>query len=258
VSERIQLWSCGGGRQSAGIAALMKLGRLRRPDYAVMTRLPHEKRSTWEYVNAYIRPTMHEFGVPFKVVSSVEYRTKDLFGGEDLKTPLMPVYTNQSGEVGKLNEWCSGDWKRDVVMRWASGRKGWKKRGVDNWIGISADESDRRRSPRRKWFKPVYPLLDWFPKLMSVSACLDAVADAGWPPPPRSRCVMCPNQKDAEWAELNAKEWEEAAKVEDEIRKTDPNAFLHKSCVPLRLVVLKPSEEADGLFGGGCQSGMCF
>ena len=45
--------------------------------------------------------------------------------------------------------------------------------------------------------------------------------------------------------------------MEDEWRKTDPNAFVHKSLMPLRLVTLHP-EQDDGLFSGGCQSGMCF
>lgn len=257
MSERIQLWSCGGGRQSAGIAALIVQGRLPRPDHIAMSALKGEKRTTWEYVCGVIRPAMRSLGIPFTIVPSVKYATKGFFGGEDGITPLMPVYTNQSGEPGKLSEWCSGEWKREVSLRWAADVfPEWKDRGVDNWIGISYDERDRRRAARRKWNVPVYPLLDFLPKMLPVSACLDAVEEVGWPPPPRSRCVYCPNQSDAEWAELTPAEWNKACRTEDMIRETDPHAFLHKSMIPLRMVKLEP--EKDGKRSGGCSAGMCF
>lgn len=254
MSNRIQLWSCGGGRQSAGIAALIVQGRLPKPDAVVMTALKNEKRSTWDYVCGYIRPAMRALGIPFTIVPSVKYATKGLFGGEERKTPLMPVYTNQSGRPGKLSEWCSGEWKREVALRWAANEHPeWKSVGVDNWVGISTNESGRRRSPRRQWFRPVYPLLDVVPS--HVDDCLQAVAAIGWPPPPRSRCRSCPNQSDSEWLELTPEELESAAKVEDEIRAVDPHAYLHKTLVPLRMVAFDPS---DTKHSGGCSAGMCY
>lgn len=255
MNDRFQLWSCGGGRQSAGIAALIVQGRLPKPDHVVMTALKGEKRTTWDYIRDYIRPAMRSSGIPFTIVPSVRYATKGLFGGEDLTTPLMPVFTNQSGKPGKLSEWCSGEWKREVSLRWAATEHPeWKEQGVDNWVGISHDEKGRRRSPRRQWFVPVYPLLDALP--MHVSGCAEAVKAVGWPPAPRSRCVQCPNQSDTEWAELTPEEFEKAARVEDAIRAVDPHAFLHGQMVPLRMVKLEP--KIDTGMTGGCSSGMCY
>ena len=254
---RIQLWSCGGGRQSAGIAAFIVQGRLPKPDHIVMCGLKGEKRSTWDYVCGTIRPAMKSIGIPFTIVSSAKYATRGFFSGHDGNGPVMPMYTNQSGQPGKLSEWCSGEWKREVAMRWAAEQPGWKDRGVDNWIGISQEEKDRRRAPRKQWLKPVYPLLDFMGKSIHVSSCLAAVESLGWPQPPRSRCIYCPNQSDAEWAELTPQELEKAASAEDEIRKVDPHAFLHKQLVPLRLVVLDPKDDNGGLLGG-CTSGMCY
>jgi hypothetical protein len=54
-ARRVQLWSCGGGRQSAGIAAFISRGLLPKPDCVVMVALEWEVRSIWPYVNAYIR-----------------------------------------------------------------------------------------------------------------------------------------------------------------------------------------------------------
>jgi hypothetical protein len=226
---------------------------LPRPDHVVMAALEWERRATFCYVNAYIRPAMRALGIPFSFASRKKYATKDFFGGNSGVVPLMPVYTNQSGKNAKLSEFCSGEWKREVVMRWAAEREEWKQFGVDNWVGISWDERHRRRSPRRLWICPVYPLLDVAP--MGVAGCLAAVVRQGWPEPPRSRCYHCPNQSDAEWVELTPQEFELACKRDEWLRETDPHAFLHRQMIPLRQVVLDPK---DNEFFGGCQAGMCY
>lgn len=254
MSDRVQLWACGGGRQSAGIAALIREGRLPKPDHVCMVALEWERKATYAYVNAYIRPVLLELGIPFTYVSRKKYATKDFFGGSDMASILLPVYTNQSGETSKLPEWCSGEWKRECTMRWAAEQPNWKQRGVDSWIGISLDESNRRRAPRKLWLKPVYPLLDMAP--MRVAGCLAAVERQGWPTPPRSRCEHCPNQSDSEWGELTDEEWESACKTDEYIRSIDPHAFLHKSMMPLRMVTLKPTP--DDMFSGGCTAGTCY
>lgn len=257
MSDRIQLWSCGGGRQSAGIAALISQGKLPKPDHARMVRLEGEVSTVWPYVDAYIRPAMERMGVPFTVIDRAAYADYGFWAGSDGETLLLPAYSNQSGSLSKFQEFCSGKWKRDVGTRWAAEQPGWKERGVDVWIGISWEERRRRRSARSKWIQPVYPLLDMMPKPVHVSSCLKAVEEMGWPLPARSRCHFCPNQADAEWAELTPEEWESACKLDEEIRQTDANVFLHRSLMPLRLVTLDAAKDEPGMFGG-CKSGMCF
>jgi hypothetical protein len=255
MSERIQLWSCGGGRQSAGIAALISMGELPKPDHVCMVALEWEIRTVWPYVNQYIRPAVEALGISFTAIPRAKYATKDFFGGELGVTPLIPAYTNQSGKVSKLNEWCSGEWKRDVAIRWAAEQEDWKARGVVNWIGISTNERGRVRQPRRQWFQLRYPLITDRPT--HVLGCLLAVEKMGWPQPPRSRCRHCPNQSDSEWAELTPEEWELACQTDEYVRSIDPHAFLHKQCIPLRQVVLNVADDNGGLFGG-CTSGMCY
>lgn len=253
--SRVQLWSCGGGRQSAGIAALIVEGQLPKPDHVCMVALEWERRATFRYVCDYIRPAMRSLSIPFTFVSRKKYATKGFWGGEDGKTFLPPAFTNQSGKPSKLDEFCSGEWKREVVMRWAAEQPGWKKRGVDSWTGISFDERHRRRAPRKQWIQPAYPLLDVRPTYLA--GCSEAVERAGWPCAPRSRCEHCPNQSDREYAELTPDELERACLVDEHLRSVDPNAFLHKSLIPLRLVTFNVADDNGGLFGG-CTSGMCF
>lgn len=254
--ERVQLWSCGGGRQSAGIAALIGQGRIKKPDHVCMVALEWEMKSTFKYVNTYIRPMLKSLGIPFTYISRKKYATVGFWSTND-DSLLLPAFTNKSGKNSKLPEFCSGEWKTRVAMRWANEQSGWKERGVDCWLGISWEERKRRRSPQTEWYQPAYPLLDWMPKVFSVNACLDAVSEMGWPVPPRSRCKHCPNQQDSEWSELTAEEWDNVCNLEDELRERDPNAFFHKSMIPLRQVQLKPENDTPGLFGG-CSSGMCY
>lgn len=256
MERRIQLWSCGGGRQSAGIAALILQGRLPRPDHVCMVDTNREKRSTWNYLNAYIKPEIENIGIPFTIIDRSQFATKDLFGGISGISPLMPVFSDQSGKLSKLSEFCSGEWKRDVVTRWAAGQSNWKCQGVDNWIGISYDEKRRRRGPRKRWIQPVYPLLDWI--TMHVSGCEMAVELMGWPPAPRSCCWMCPNMANAEWRQVRDEmpdQWAMACDLDDELRLTDPNAFCHASLVPLRLADIEAMDRVESC--GGCSSGMC-
>jgi hypothetical protein len=253
---RLQLWSCGGGRQSAGIAALMLEGQLPVPDHACMVRLEWEVGTVWPYVEAYLVPALQRLGVPFTAIDRRKYATKAFWGGSDGETILLPAYTDQSGAPSKLPEFCSGEWKREVVLRWAALQPGWKARGVDGWVGIDFGEQRRIRAARRDWYQPRYPLV--FDRPTRLGGCLAAVERQGWPPPPRSRCHHCPNQSDAEWAELTPAEWEQACALDDSMREVDPHAYLHRSLTPLRLVTLRPEADEGGLFTGGCSSGMCY
>lgn len=255
MSNRVQLWSCGGGRQSAGIAALIVQGILPKPDHVAMVALEWEYRAVWPYVNRYIKPALATLGVPFTAVPRARYATHEFWGGREGRTLLLPAFSNMSGQASKLSEYCSGEWKRDVMLRWAAEQGDWKARGVDNWVGISFEERKRRRAPRRQWLRPVYPLLDMRPT--TVSGCLAAVQAVGWPAPPRSRCRHCPNQSDAEWAELSPDEFAAACDLEDELRATDGNAFFHKRLIPLRDVTLNVADDNGGLFGG-CSAGTCY
>lgn len=248
-SQKIGLtsvWMYGGGRQSACIAALIVQGKLPAPDIAAIADTGREKQSTWDYLREVIQPAL-----PFKIhiISKSLYATVDLWGGKDDETLLIPAYTNESGEIGKLSNFCSNEWKVRVVDRWLS------KRGITHyqkWIGFSIDE------PKR-WIKMNQVQGDYV-RLPLVDDCPTAAADAirivesmGWPKPKHSSCWMCPNMGDVEWSELSPEEFEMACQFDEKIRLRDPNAFLHKSCIPLRQVKMNRTEQPRP-----CDSGVCF
>lgn len=256
-----EVWSCGGGVQSAAVAALIVSGRLPKPDFAVMVDTERERQSTWRYVDGVLKPALESAGVTLHVIKKSTYAKVDLWGGEDGGSCLIPGFTDQTGEVGKLPEFCSNEWKQRCVMRWcaAMGLKG-SKAGVKCWLGISTDEQRRRRGPQRQWFQPWYPLLDAVP--MGRSGCFEVVRQIGWPDPPRSCCWMCPNMQDAQWLDMKENDpadFAKAVELEREVRKRDPHLWLHERAMPLDVIEFRP--ESPGLFGnpgGGCSSGMCY
>lgn len=239
-------WMYGGGRQSACIAALIKQGKLPRPDYACIADTGREKQSTWDYLREVVQPAL-----PFEIhiVPKSVFATVDLWGGADGKTLLIPAYTNESGEIGKLSNFCSNEWKVRVCARWLN------RQGVtafQSWIGFSQDESRRWIKIKKSQGEHVFlPLVDAVPTT-SVQAV--AIVEAmGWPSPRHSSCWMCPNMGDAEWLALSPEEFEQACILDEEIRLIDPHAFLHWSCTPLRQVKFTRKDEPRP-----CDSGVCF
>lgn len=252
-----EVWSSGGGVQSSAIAALIVAGRLPKPDFAVMVDTERERSSTWRYVKGVVSPALEAVGVTLHIVRKSIYATVDLWGGADGDTVLIPAFSDRDGSESKLPEFCSGEWKREPVMRWCRAMGLHNSRaGVRCWLGISTDEQRRRRGARRQWFQPHYPLLDVVP--LSRADCYKVVADVGWPDPPRSCCWMCPNMHDREWLDIKENDPDDfaaACRLQAEVQAVDPNAWLHRSRKPLELVEFKA--DSPGLFSGGCTSGLC-
>ena len=261
--DRPVIWSYGGGVQSAAIAVLVLRGELPRPERIVMADTSREASATWAYLDEVVQPALAEAGLRVEIAQH-ELATKDLLSTDG--KPLMPVYTRQaedrqrSGRVGQMRNFCSGEWKRDVVRRYVRslgyGPEGRSEKGpVVNWLGISRDEIGRMGGDRRKWIVTRWPLI--FDRPTTRAECLDLVAEAGWPRPPKSSCWCCPYRGNAQWRELREAwpgDWERAVALEAELRQRDAGLYLHRSGVPLG-----EADLSEGEVGGlPCTSGQCW
>lgn len=250
---RTQIWASGGGVQSTAIAALIVLGRLPKPDLAVIADTGREQSTTWSYMERVTAPALAAVGVNLQRVAAKDFATVDLYGGADGESLLIPAFTNLSGDVGKLPAFCSNEWKQRVVRRWAT------QQGIeaaDMWLGISTDEMVRLTFPKGKKWRHIFPLVD---QRLNRHECEVLVERMGWPKPPRSSCWMCPNHTQGEWRDIRDNkpdDWQAAVWFDREMRQRDPNAFLHPDCVPLDQADL--SDQNGVLFGHACQSGHCF
>jgi hypothetical protein len=250
ASSLTQVWNCGGGTQSVAIAALIVQGRLPKPDVSLIVDTGREVKSTWDYMAAVLVSELAKVGITLHKVSKEDFATCDLWSTNGA-TLEIPAFTTQSGEVSKLPNFCSNEWKRRVADRWL------RAHGFNNcrkWLGFALDE------PRR-WLQHADSAEVWLPLVHGVPLrsrdCRSLVAKMGWPIPKKSRCWMCPNQSDDEWREVvaNPSEFAAAVGIDRKIRKKDPFAFLHSSGVPLDQVDwAKPQLE----FERACNSGECF
>lgn len=249
----IEVWSYGGGTQSACIAALVIEGILPKPDLIVMADTSREKTATWEYLNQVIQPALAQIGLKVEIASP-KYKSVDLYGHKGQLLP--PVWTSRNREttgIGQMSGFCSNEWKRRVVMRWL------RIQGVKvcrNWLGISTDEAHRQRTSDVKWLSHWYPLID---RGVSRDRCYSIVQRMGWTQPPKSSCWMCPHMRDSQWREMKIAhplDFEKAVNLEREIQTLDSDAWLTKHAQPLE--TLNFGDDQNELFGNGCGSGLCW
>lgn len=259
----IQIFSSGGGTQSAAITALIVQGKLPKPDLVCIVDTERERGATWIYLDMVIRPVLRSVGLEVHRIRKSEWGTKPAHGKDwrshNDNTLLLPAWTTQTGDqVGKLSGFCSDKWKVRVRNRYVTKKLGIKKSRVCNWIGYSLDEKKRwsRMLVSKEYESGALrlPLVKDHPCTRQQS--IDIVTkEMGWPMPPRSACWMCPNMDDGEWSSLPTHELQGAIAMDEAIRADDPFAFLHHSGKPLSEVKFTAPNK-DG--GDYCSSGGCF
>jgi 3'-phosphoadenosine 5'-phosphosulfate sulfotransferase (PAPS reductase)/FAD synthetase len=237
--------SYGGGTQTAAMCILVARGILPRPDAVIAADTGREMPTTWEYADRYMRPLLASVGLPLHIAGH-ELATVDIYGHNgDL---LIPTYT----ATGKLPTFCSSEWKARVVERYD--RRVLSLQGPRmNWIGFSLDEKKRVKGQDGRR----YPLLDLN---LTREDCLRIIADEGLPPPPKSRCWMCPHQHNAEWREVRERPelWQQAIELDHEIREADERGgvYLHAQRVPLEQADLEADDRKEP--SRQCGLGLCF
>lgn len=251
VSDAVMasVWSCGGGTQSAAIAALIVRGDIPPPDYAVIADTGMEKSGTWRYMDDTLLPALASVGVELRRVKAQDFATVGLWGGKDGRSILIPAFTSIGGGAGKMPNFCSHEWKTRVIERYMRSQN---VSSYESWIGFSTDELRRvnavSKGPRQKR----YPLIE---RGMNRGDCIAAVLRMRWPSPPRSSCWMCPNMGAEEWRSVMASEdADKAIRFDAEMRKTDADVWLTKDMKPITEVDF--SSQNGDLFG--CESGECF
>lgn len=255
TDSRAEVFSSGGGTQSACIAAMICSGDLPKPDYAVIADTGYEASSTWRYMDDIVRPALKSVGVDLVRIPSKKYATVGLYGGKDKETLLIPAFTTQSGDVGKMPNLCSGEWKTRVVQRWLR-EQGVKRANI--WIGYSIDEKHRIRVKTGAWTHS-WPLIE---KKLRRQDSINYVQRMGWPEPPRSACWMCPNmglierkhQKENEPEDFSA-----ACDFEGAIQRRDEDVWLTGMAIPLKDIDFDNLNEGQmDMIGSHCPNTGCF
>jgi hypothetical protein len=191
-----------------------------------------------------------------------------------LRFATMPLYSFNplTGKRAILKRQCTNEYKivpcDDAILAWLLER-GYAKvnsRGarrvnqdiqVENLYGISADESWRQESNKRKqaWKVRIDPLIQMN---LGRADCVSWLHARGLPIPKKSSCIVCPYHDDNYWNDIKENspaEFEEAcefdewirtpaAKLYGNFRNIKDELYLHSSCKPLRSIDFKARLEA--------------
>lgn len=176
----------------------------------------------------------------------------------------IPAFTKHpDGRMGAVQRQCTKDFKvvpieraiRQQVFGAEPGRPIPKDQICVQYMGLSYDEPRRvirvkeRFLAKPKNWKVEFPLWDME---MTRGDCAAYLKKRVPHQVPRSACVFCPFKKDEEWRLLrdhDPKGWARAVEV-DRVCRTgtglDAERYLHRQCVPLPQVDLRPEHERTG------------
>lgn len=273
--DKKRILNLGAGVQSTALYLMALDGEIEPFDVVIFADVQEEPRSVYDHLD-----WLDSLGGP-KIIRVTAGRLGDaLDRGTDSRGNsrtdgghyvAIPAYTlSPAGQKGMLRRQCTADFKiapveraiRQDVFKVDKGRPIPKGCHVQQVMGLSYDEPKRIiRVKQRFLAKPKnwsveFPLFDLE---MTRADCVAYLKERVPHGVPRSACVFCPFKSDAEWRYLrdnDAEGWKRAIEI-DRVCRTgtglDSQRFLHKSCLPLENVDLRPADEKSGqkhLFSG--------
>jgi len=243
----VDILSYGGGLQTAGMLAMIKLGRLPRPDALVFADTGDELPATYTHIEQYGKPIADELGIPFAMVQ------KTLKGKVETLYDFSMRYKWIPQPWGRT---CTNQFKIQVIHKYLRPYKGQQ---VNVWMGISTDEAQRKKPSRVKWITNTYPLLEMG---YSRQDCVAALQDAGIPSPGKSSCFYCPFQKQTRWRTLQIQHpvlFQKAIDLEENARARNPQYTLTGKA-PLKTYLAGEQLAWEELLEAeeGCHTGYCF
>ena len=248
----MKILSLGWGVQSFTLAAMVALGELEPVNAALHADTTHEFSGTYDFAKKWT-PWLEEHGV--KVVTVVNPKPNALDNGYGWTD--MPLFTlNSKGHMGQAQRQCTSQWKIFPMRRWEQLNRNGET--IEQWLGISWDESQRMKDSDVKYITHRWPLIE---KRMTRSDCVKWLQENNLEIPPRSACVFCPYHNTLEWRRIkdSPADWNEAIRIDNAVRKLrNDRLFVHPSRKPLIEVDFRTAEEKGqlSLWDNEC-SGIC-
>jgi 3'-phosphoadenosine 5'-phosphosulfate sulfotransferase (PAPS reductase)/FAD synthetase len=257
----LRVLSLGAGVQSTTLLLLSAEGILPRLDAAVFADTGWEPRAVYEHLIRLEMEVARPAGIPMFRVSRGHIRNDALTPGAHYAQ--MPLYVlGDNGSHGMLTRQCTAEYKIAAIkpqvrelLGYPRPRRVPSRVFVEQWIGISSDESSRaaRMNDDVAYSRSHFPLL-FLPGGTGRAArgwtredCKRYLRSRGFESTPKSACIGCPFHSNARWRELRDNrpdEWADAVDFDRRIRHGAPaaiaagaqlhgQAFLHRSRVPL-------------------------
>lgn len=294
---RLRALSLGAGVQSttmALLAAHREIGPM--PDVAIFADTGWEPEGVYDHLKWLMSPNVLPF--PVLIVSAGNIREHLMKASEGERWASIPAFTRtvtpagsevavlgegdeggtvllgtrrtslETISIGMIRRQCTSEFKIVPIRRKVRELAGLTRRRspdhpvVEQWIGISTDETIRAKPSFEDWQVKRFPLIE---RRMSRADCLAWLRRHDYPDPPKSACIGCPFHDNARWRQMRDNDpvaWADAVEVDHAIRSRlrgiRGEVYLHRSAVPLDeadLSTLADYGQLD-LFGNDCE-GMC-
>lgn len=271
--EPLKILSLGWGVQSFTIAAMAALGEIEPFDVAIHSNTTYESALTYAFISKW-SGWLASKGV--KVIKTVDLAaTTQVYKHPEKRSLYIPAYFQSADKRtgkpkrGQLSRQCTDRWKirplRKVVTQLLKESGRYKTPGaVQQWLGISLDESQRMNTSDVAYIANRYPLIDL---RMTRADCEAWLVKHNIEVPPKSACVFCPYGNKTRWIQLKNRggvDWEVAQSYDNQIRKLGTRArllFVHPSLKPLDDAI-DPQLSFDSILdieNPGCSSaGYCW
>jgi len=202
--------SWGGGVNSTGILAMMKLGMLpeftKENSYFVSADTCAEYPHYYEHTNRCLSP-MAKDGWKVKIISP--HKNPELYSGIFQNKGLMEYCFEKTVMPSRVNRWCTMEYKSKPIKKFRDSLN--KKTTLV--LGIGFDE--RHRAKARYAEDTFYPLIE---HEINREKCLELSSKAGLPVAQKTGCWFCPYQRKSQWLNLHVNHrdlFDKAQKLED-------------------------------------------
>lgn len=283
----MRVFSFGGGVQSTAALILAAQGEL-EVDAFLFANVgdDSENPATLRYVRDVAMPYAERNGITLHELRRIrrDGSTETLYGRltkGSSKSIGIPVRLSESGAPARRN--CTTDFKIRLIASWCYRHGARPTKPALTMLGISFDERIRARSDSGfSYTRLGYPFLnqigrdkhEFLPEVMNRQDCMNVIARAGLPIPPKSSCWFCPFHSLRVWQEMRDKEPELFAKACDledmlsarsktlwrsnpKYRPEDQAVYFTGRLIPLRKAVGHASQAS--LFSDDtCESGYCM
>jgi len=241
--SKMKILSLGWGVQSWGLLAMSALGILPRVDYAIHADTGWERAETYEFAKKWT-PWVEDHGIEVVTVEATEEYRNPCYS-VNIGSIFLPAFTTRLNGVpsGMMRRQCTGVWKILPMRRWLSSElRQWnltKKPGVvQQWLGITLDESHRAKPSKVKYIENYYPYLEMLERPYTRGMVMQWLCSHNLEVPIKSSCVFCPFRRPWQWRELqlsNNGDWERAVEIDRAIRHARPNyvCYLCSDLYPL-------------------------
>jgi hypothetical protein len=295
MTEPFRIASWGAGTQSTWMITESALGKTERLDAIIFSNTQFERRLTYEIVEFYTK-YFEDHGIPVYVptAGSVEHEGANKHIHIPFFTKKLPrakkaiplADPDDDGDYcaaddvilpedlvngGPIMRECTRHFKIRPIRRKTREILGFPPSkppappagAVEQWLGISWDESERISKSPLQYITHRYPLVE---RRITREDCIEGLRALRLPIPIKSACIVCPYRQPSEWLEMRTTSPDEFARAVafDEKHRHDKigglNAeelYVYKYAAPLA----KADFEKDALRERSrdtCESGYCW